>query len=302
MNHKLHFLLLFCLLAAASSCDSFERNINIDLPEVERQLVIECYLRPGEPYRLLLTETKGYFDPLDECPMVQGAVAVIEHAGRRDTLTEALYLGECTLTNPNFVPYFDDSRTRFYNYGSSEICPLDYNSDFTISVYDATGNRTATATTRMIPPVPITSFVTIWNADTSKAYAFIRAQDDGNTVDFYRIQLHKRRLYRPDSLTNGFFNVAKNPDFDVTIDDARFFNGEEIAFGTNYDYEREDTLIATIYHLEQAYHDYLEGIDESESANGNPFAQPPTIKSNVSGGTGIFTFLSFDRDTIVAMP
>ena len=125
MTDGYKFFLFFCLLTMSSSCDSFERNIDIDLPEVERQLVVECYLRVGEPYRLLLTETKGYFDPLDECPMVRGAVAVIEHAGRRDTLIEAVYLGECTLTNPNFIPYFDDSRTRFYNYGSAAICPLD---------------------------------------------------------------------------------------------------------------------------------------------------------------------------------
>ena len=280
------------------ACDSFERDINIELPTVERQLIVECYLRPNEPLRLLLTETKGYFDPLDECIFVRGALVVIEHAGQRDTLTEAPFFGECSLANPNFIPFFDDSRTRFYNYGSASICLLDYSQPFTLTVIDSAGGRSVMATTKMLPVVPITGFTYTWNTDTTKAYAFIRAQDDGSTADFYRVQLHKRRLYRPDSATAGAFNIAKNPEFDVRIDDASFFNGQDIAFGTGFDYEENDTLIATIYHIESAYYTYLDNISSSENANGNPFAQPPTIRSNIQGGLGIFTFLSFDRDTI----
>jgi len=292
------FFAACCLLLSLTACDSFRRPIDLDLPEVERQLVVECYLRPNEPYRLLLTETKGYFDELDECPMVRGALVVIEHAGRRDTLQEAQYLGDCSLTNPNFVPFFDETRTRFYNYGSDAICPLDYTQDFRLEVIDTANNRSAVATTRMIPPISFGSITLTWNDAGDKAYAFLRAPDNGNEANFYRIQLHKNRLFRPDSLTGGFINIAKNPEFDITIDDEPFFNGEDIAFGTNYDYEVGDTLIATLYHIEKAYYEYLGDLGDSQNANGNPFAQPLKIRSNVQGGTGIFTFLLYDRDTI----
>jgi len=282
-----------------ASCDSFTRNIDIDLPPVERELVVECYLRPNEPYRLLLTQTSGYFDSLSQCPMARGAVVIITHNGVKDTLKEAEYLGDCSLTNPNFIPYFDGTRTRFYNYGSNTLCPVDYNSDFTLEVIDAANNKYLTATTRMLPPVPITSFTANWKADSSAAFAFLEAIDNGSTADFYRVMLHQTYVYEPDSATGGFLNVANRPEFDATIDDGRFFNGETIAFGTGYDYEEGDTLIATIYHIEKAYHDYLEAIRDSENANGNPFAQPPTITDNINGGRGIFTFLSFDRDTLI---
>lgn len=299
MRHLYKTTLLGSLLALATSCDNFERNIDIDLPEVERELVIECYLRPGEPFRVLLTETKGYFDELDDCPTVRGAMVIIEHNGIADTLQEAPYLGTCTLTNPNFIPYFDDARTRFYNYGSSRICPLDFDHDFKIHVFDTANNRYATATTRMLPKVPIASFTYNWNNDTTKAYYLLEVKDSAATVDFYRFIVQKDYVYKPDSLTGGLLNVANDAEGSATIDDARFYNGQTIPFGSSYNYELDDTLIATVYHIEQAYHDYLETIRDSEQANGNPFAQPPTIVDNVTGGRGIFTFLIYDRDTII---
>ena len=42
-----------------------ETVIEIEMPPIEKELVIECYLEAGKPYRLLLTETKNYFDELD---------------------------------------------------------------------------------------------------------------------------------------------------------------------------------------------------------------------------------------------
>jgi Domain of unknown function (DUF4249) len=297
-NLKTIFSALYaCLLSAG--CDSFTRNIDIDLPEVQRDLVIECYLRPNEPYRLLLTQTSGYFDSLSQCPMTKGAMVVISHNGQKDTLEEAIYLGGCSLTNPNFIPFFDGSRTRFFNYGSNTICPLDYNNDFVLEVFDTINNRYAIARTRILPPVSISSFTAIWNADSSAAYGFVQALDNGSTTDFYRIMLHKTNLYEPDSATGGFINVATEPEFDATVDDARFFNGQNVAFGTGYNYEEGDTLIATFYHIEKSYHDYIETSRDSENANGNPFAQPPTISDNITGGRGVFTFLSFDRDTVI---
>ena len=78
-----------------------------------------------------------------------------------------------------------------------------------------------------------------------------------------------------------------------------FSTGGSLHGGTGFDYKNRDTLIATVYHIEKSYHDYLETLRDSEGANGNPFSQPPTIISNIQGGKGIFASFLFDRDTIV---
>jgi len=43
----------------------------------------------------------------------------------------------------------------------------------------------------------------------------------------------------------------------------------------------------------------LETIDDAQDSNGNPFAQPGAIVDNIDGGIGIFTFFSYDRDTLI---
>lgn len=289
-------LVITVLFSLVLSCDDFERNVDIKLPEIEKELVVECYLQPGQPYRVTLTETKSYFENLQACPFVQGATVVIEHNGVRDTLDEAsFYLpGSCddsTLSVPINYPIF--SNTRFANYGSNKICPKDYNSDFKLEIHDHINNRTVTSTTRMLPPVELSAIKTEFN-ENNEAYALVSAQDDGNQVNFYRLMLHKTSL----TIDTTTPPVARRPEFDAVIDDARFFNGKMVALGTPYRYKEGDTLIATIYHIDQTYHDYLETARDAQSNNGNPFGQPGTILTNVDGGQGIFTFLSYDRDTV----
>ena len=291
-----HPLFLAAFLAALFlvSCGSLERNIDIKLPEVPRQLVVECYLEAGQPYRVFLTETKGYFDDLDECPLVSGATVIIRHAGRADTLAQAPFLGECTLTNPNFLPFFNQYRTRFYNYGSPVLCPLSYTEGFELEVIDERGGRRLLAQTKMLPPLGIESITMTFN-ERDKASAFVRTlPDDPAQADFYRLMLHSPSLYSE----QGFFNLAIDPDFDATLADARLFNGKSLAWGTPYRYEEGDTLIASVYRIEEAYYTYLNSIQDSERSNGSPFSQPPAIQSNVQGGLGVFTFLSYARDTI----
>lgn len=296
LSNAIYFLLFSVLITA---CDSLERDIEIELPEPERILSVECYLEAGQPYRVLLTETKGFFEALDACPLVKNATIIIKHNGTADTLNEAIYFSDnCPVDSLfGFIPFFNADYTRFYNYGSNTVCPLDYDNDFEIEVIDPDGDRYATATTRFLAPVPIdTMTATFRDGIDSLASIFIEFQDNPNTVDFYRVMLHRRSLTEDENFP---FVTAKNPEFDVSLDDARFFNGETITFGTGYDYKIGDTLIATNYHIDQAYHDFLETLGDAEAANFSPFAQPTLIKSNVIGGQGIFTTLSYDRDTLI---
>ncbi|MCP4438849.1 MAG: DUF4249 domain-containing protein [Aureispira sp.] len=298
MYKFINFILISILAGLVLSCDSFERDIDIELPEIEKELVVECYLQPGQPYRVILTETKSYFENLQACPFVQGATVVIEHNGVRDTLTEAsIYLpGSCddsTLSIPINYPIL--LNTRFANYGSTKICPKDYNSDFKLEIHDHINNRVATAVTRILPPVPLTEIKTEFDEAGEEAYALVSAQDDGSQVNFYRLMLHEGEL--ADNST--FPPTANNPEFDAVIDDARFFNGKLVALGTSYKFSEGDTLIATIYHIDKTYHDYLETARDAQSNNGNPFGQPGTILTNIDGGQGVFTSLSYDRDTVI---
>ncbi len=295
MKYINYFLAFLAFAVLLSSCDALTRDVDLNLPEPERILTVECYLEAGQPYRVLLTETKGFFENLDACPLVKGATVIIKHNGVVDTLEESFYFSNnCPADSLfGFIPFFNADRTRFYNYGSSNICPTDYDHDFELEVIDNLNNRQALATTRFLRPVPISEMALTFK-DTL-ASLMVSAIDDGATVDFYRIIVHL------DALTEdfGFFNISKQPEFDISIDDARFFNGGKVTFGTDFDYAVGDTLIGTFYHIDKVYHDFLQTVSDAESANFSPFAQPTRILTNINGGQGIFTTLSYSRDTVV---
>ncbi|MCH2023882.1 MAG: DUF4249 domain-containing protein [Saprospiraceae bacterium] len=297
----MRFLIIIIAFLVALSCEDMETVIEIEMPPIEKELVIECYLEAGKPYRLMLTETKNYFDNLDECPFVRNAIVVITHAGQRDTLTEAIFFNDNCDPNDiipyGFWPYLNHDSTRFFNYGSNTLCPHDFDNSFTVEVWDTTG-RFAMSTTQFIPESPIEQFFSDSN-NSGEYYALLSTMDDINTTDFYRFVLHKTSLTKKRSNGVASIPVARNPKFDRTLDDGGVFAGKEVTTASNYRFKSGDTLIGTIYHIDKTYHDYLESVGDAQSANASPFGQPAVVKSNIIGGQGIFAFLSYDRDTIV---
>jgi hypothetical protein len=83
------------------------------------------------------------------------------------------------------------------------------------------------------------------------------------------------------------------------FDTDNIFNGKQTYYDTGPSFFQKDTLEVTLYHITDEYFNYLLTADQASQSNGNPFAVPATITSNVKGGTGIFTVLPFSRKVIV---
>ncbi|HEX8656031.1 MAG TPA: DUF4249 family protein, partial [Hymenobacter sp.] len=79
----------------------------------------------------------------------------------------------------------------------------------------------------------------------------------------------------------------------------RLINGTPVVLGTSYRFNPGDTVTATLYHTEPAFFRFRQSVRDARGANGNPFAQPSAVYSNVQGGIGIFTVLSGTRATKV---
>lgn len=290
---KLSGIIVLLFLYIFSACQKLENSIDIEFEDSENELVVECYLEAGKPYQLLLTETKDYFDVANICPFVRYALVVITHNGIKDTLTEAPYSGRGCST---IQPFLNDDSTRIFNYGSNKICPLDFDNDFVLEVWDTLEERYITARTRMLPAVPITTFQFKFNVD-SIASCILGCKDDLAINNYYRFILHKSSLFEK-AIGAISSNVARNPYFDALLFDQAIFNGGDILHASNYQFYPTDTAIGSIYHLDKAYYDYLKTSRGAEDANLNPFTEPNAVISNVQGGHGIFTFLSYQRDTL----
>jgi hypothetical protein len=79
------------------------------------------------------------------------------------------------------------------------------------------------------------------------------------------------------------------------------FDGKIFPLITGYRFEKGKKIIVRFFHIEQQYYQYLRAISAADRSNGNPFAQPSTIRSPMEGnGYGIFTSLNYR--TIILQP
>jgi hypothetical protein len=260
------------------SCGNLEKEINLDLPEYQSQYVVECYLEPGQPFGLLLTRSVPYFEPFPtdllnfvENIVVDDAEVTITHDG-----VDYLLANEPTINPTTF---------KLYNYTNPALVPMDYDHDFSLKITTPDG-KTITATTRLLPVVPIDSVVVEFDEKKDTlARCLTYISDDPTTVDYYRRMIHRNSLL--DSI----------PQQDFTTNDD-YVDDRTIVFGTGYDLKEGDTIYNTIFHIERAYYDFWESTFNAISSNGNPFGQPSSIISNLkgdAGAIGIFTGLSYDR-------
>ncbi|WP_018478941.1 DUF4249 domain-containing protein [Pontibacter roseus] len=264
LKNLLYTLPLLFLLA---SCD-MEQDVSVNLPPHESQLVVECYLEPGEPLRAVVLESVSYFnDP--QLPVVPDAEVYLTHNGK-------------TVKLP-FSPFQDKHNGKYYTHRISERLKAAPGDVFTLEVKDRKGRR-VTGSTTIQDIVPIEAVEWKFN-EKEKAYLLTSFQDDPEAENYYRYMTHQ------DSVNHG-------SERDFVASDA-LTNGKRVSYGSGYDYEKGDTLIVSLYHIEKQYYDFLGSVSDAKSANGNPFAQPSRIVSSVEGGIGIFTNLAYTRKMVI---
>lgn len=295
---RLHLIYSLLGLALLAGCN-LQKEVELDLPPYEPQVVAECYLQPGQPFLLILSESVSYFDEI-QLRYVRDAKVAITHGGRTDSLAPtaipfdlAGLLLDTALVN-RLKPIFG---TEIYLYLNPSPVPADYDSEFGLQISLPDG-RVLSAVTRILPPVSDISLEYEFRAD-SLAYTLTRFQDDGSQVNYYRRVLERRRLVVKKKNGQPIDTVLKAEVLqDFSVED-QFFNGEEILFGSDYNFRRGDTVAATIYHLTEDHYRFIDTRDDAIIANLSPFGQPATVYSNIRGGIGIFTGLTARTKEIV---
>lgn len=262
-----------------SACD-LEQEVDLKLPEYEPQIIVECYLQPGQPFTLSLLRSVGYLDPV-EVDYVKNATVTISYGGQTEELS--MFALPLSIAGPAFEtqsPVFGD--TLFF-YASINTVPADYEVDFKLEITGPDGEKLS-AITKVLAPVEIDTLEYKFNDDTL-AFVLTKFPDDPEQDNFYRRVLHEG-------------SIENEAEQDFTIDDD-IANGQQITFGTGFDYEIGDTIISTIFHITEDYYDFRETSEAAFTANLSPFGQPARISTNIQGGIGIFTGITFDRKQII---
>ncbi len=270
-----------------SSCT---KNITVDLPDPEEKIVVEGYIENGQTPYVLLTKNSPFFGGFDlnevDKYLVHDAVVTVSDGIITDTLDEVCF--DVTSGNRTFTVCLYVS--------NSQLIKGELRKSYSLRV-EAEG-KIITARTS-IPD--LLEFDSLW-------YEPHENPDIDSLVFVYA------RVHDPDTLGNYIrYSTKRNSEdfYYVFVTDDRFINGQTFNFPlrrgqdpdegfdeTTYGYFwKGDTAIIKWAAIDKPSYDFWSTLDY-ETNSGGPFGSATVIKSNISGGLGIWGGYAANYDTL----
>jgi len=256
------FLYLIVIAFVFASC---EENISLDLPREDPRVVVDGYVETGLPPYVILSRSSLYFDPINP-----GAL-------------------NAALDSVTKLPTMFGEEGRTYQ--------------LTIITKD---KQQLSSTAKLQPHIALDS-------------TWFKVQENLDSLG-----LAWANLTDPDSIGNCYRWMAKR----ITKDDLflaplgsafedKFINGQSFVFNafrgqipnsTKPDdikeeaglFKKGDTIIVKFCAVDRGTFEFWRDAETQISNNGSPFAVPSNIKSNITGGLGVFATYSPAYDTIIA--
>ncbi|MGD1847753.1 MAG: DUF4249 domain-containing protein [Salibacteraceae bacterium] len=294
-----------------------EDPIEVDLPDVEQKIVVEGSIEQTQPPFVVLTRSTEYFEPTNlesfENSFVHDAVITVNNGDEEITLEEL-----CSATLPD---EFRPIAAELLGVPLSSLQSINY-CIYTVPLLDLLGGnffqgeigkrydlrvqvegKTFTAATNIQEPIPLDS---IWyeprGGDTTEIEGVIWAQltDPDSIGNAYRWQA---RIFNKSTVFVAPFNSAFRDEFiNGTTFDFGYIHGDDpnTLEGQRF-FQSGDTVIVKFSAIDRPFYRFLRVFESEVANNGNPFAAPTTIPSNIEGdgGLGIWGGYGADYDTVI---
>jgi len=274
---------IFSLIGMCIFLVACERDITIDLPNANPKIVIEGTIEAGQKPKVLVTRNQGFFNsfPTD-----------IEQFIETFLVTDAqIVISDGNVEEPmNLVIDFLNYPFAYY---TTSIMTGEVNKTYTLSVI-ADGQILSSFTT--IPPaVPLDSAWFILNPfranEDSFGFANTRFIDPDTVGNAYRLFIKRR--FEPDYLP--VFGSTYNDQF-INGRTFEFFSGQgrrsfasqDTFVDSSFFFKLGDTIDVKFCSIGQKEYEFYSTYEAATSTNGNPFASPVLIKSNINGGLGVW--------------
>ena len=291
-----------------------EKAIDVEIPLGEPLLVVDGRIEPGAPPVVLLSRSQNYFDPVDASLLstlydgggevritVDGEATALEEVCTADLGETELLIASELLGVPIEVLMLSNV-CAYTSFGLVGEIGKTYELE---AVLDG---DTAVSVSKLNPPVPLDS---LWFEvpGTFDSLGFIHAlfDDPDSLGNAYRWSAGRQGvdpglLYptpstSEDALFNGLlfeFNVFRPITDDDFADDA---DPNEIGF-----YRWGDTVTVRWDHIDRGAFEAIRSMEEQIQSQGNPFANPSDVATNISGGLGFWVAYSPFIDTVVCVP
>lgn len=307
------FVYFTVALAVSLLLQSCTKEVDIDVPAGEEKIVVEGFIETGQPPIVILTKSRPYFgsnnfNGLGDL-MVQNATVTVTTNGTTYPLIQL-----CTNNIPDsLLPLV----TAITGIDSATLASVNYclYTSFDPNVWGVEGNqyylhivaegKTLTSTTVIPNGIALDS---IW----------FKVEDPHPDRGFCW-----GRLSDPDSLGNAYrwFAMRKGKDYGFlppigSAFEDKFINGQSFEFtaararaadddlSENADYRgyfrTGDTIIVKFTCIDRPHYLFWRSYETQVVSNGNPFAAPATITSNIVGGLGVWGGYAVRYDTTIA--
>jgi hypothetical protein len=167
--------------------------------------------------------------------------------------------------------------------------------------------KTATARTTIPPPVPVDSLyfgLNVFDAnEDSLGFLYATYKDPDTLGNAYRLYAKKssETQYFPvnGAITNDDFINGKNVTF-FSGQSNKPFAVQDTFIDQNFFYRLGDTIQIKFCSIGNREFEFYNTFEAALGTNGNPFASPIIIKSNIEGGLGVWCGQSYFSDTLIA--
>ena len=309
-------LIYLCIAMAITSCT---KEVQIDIPGYEEQMVVDGIIETGQPAIVLLSSTANIYSPTNLeaylSGFVSGATIVVSDGTINDTLVEI-----CT---DNLPPGTEEIAASFFGIPVDQLVTLNLCGYFSTQIVGEVGKtyelsvdvngESYTSVTSIIEPTPLDSL--FWKPEPpleNRGWSWAVLSDPPGLNDAYRWEV-KRLNILPDGTQDPLFYKPFGPFFDDAFFDGLTFefayenpiNFFDESINEDYRgyYEQGDTILVKLSKLGRAEFDFFEKKYNQMYTAGNPFATPTNIPTNIEGGAlGVWAGFSPWSDTLICEP
>jgi hypothetical protein len=311
LKRSTHYSVLFWGTLLMFGCT---KEVKIDIPGYEQQLVVDGSIEVGSPPIVLLSKSNDIYAPTNLeaylSNFISGATVTVSDGTTNVVLDEI-----CTDQLPPGSEQFAEA---IFGIPINELknIHLCVYTTLKTSVWGKIGKtyhlnishegKTYTSSTTLFEPNPPDSiyFKPAGNF-TEKGYAWVKLKDPANQYDAYKIEykFYSDPLYT--SVWNPYFDDTffDGLTFDFSIEDRKSYDDPTVPTDERGYFNQGDTLVLKISKLDKKAFAFFEKKYNQLFSGGNPFSTPTNIPSNISGGAlGIWVGYSPAYDTLICKP
>ena len=312
MKKLIYFIGIVFLLCSCT------KEVQIDIPGYEEKIVIDGNIETGQPPIVLISKSNDIYSPTDLNSylnsFITGAIVTVSNGTTTIQLdqicTDDLPPGTEQIAADLFGISVDEL-SNFHLCAYTSFNPViwgEIGKNYTLTV--TYNGKTYTSSTSINQPTSLDSVY--WKAETSYpdyGYSYARLTDNPSTYDAYLWQVKRINIQSDGKPKDNIFTKTFNPVFDDEFVNGLSFNFfyenpmsfDDSTVQSQYKglYHKGDSVVIKFSKMNQDVYNYFEKKYTQLATQGNPFATPINIVSNISGGAlGVWAGYSPSFDTL----